>query len=124
MLSQDRETREDVEATKERAVEKLAEIDGRKERQFIAYERGEITLEEYAGFRRRLQSEEEELKAIVARAEAALRQKLAIDDWTQLIIEIVNQWGSLPRPHLKENLRAILEAVYVYEDKPPSLVFT
>ena len=98
------------------ALEELSKIEGRKERQFLAYEKGEITLGEYADHRSRLESEVARLEMIVTESETRLRQGLVFLNLEVALRELVERWQELDRQFLKERFRELFDHILIYED--------
>jgi len=124
MAAQDAQTREEVQRRRQRALEELSQIDDRRERQFIAYEKGEISLEEYAIHRQRLQLEEEDLRQIVAEAEDHLKRRKSLENVRAIIDQVVRSWDRLDRKGLKQQLMALFEVVYAFDDRKVEVIFS
>lgn len=110
------QNQQEIQRQRQAALEELSKIEGRKERQFLAYEKGEITLGGYADHRSRLESEVARLEMIVTESETRLRQGLVFLNLEVALRELVERWQELDRQFLKERFRELFDHILIYED--------
>lgn len=94
----------------------LAQMDGRRSRQFKAYELGEIDLQEYAEHRLALAGEERRLKGRLEEIETSLHLATRMVNFREALNEVLIRWTELPPPSLRSQLATFIDTIEIYED--------
>jgi len=116
LAEQDRRSKADLRKEREAIFEALSNMDDRRRRQWLAYEKGKISLEEFADSRLALKEEEEQLDAALASVEGALSRRMTKDTLRAELRRVAASWQDLERQHLKAALANLIDTIAIYDD--------
>ena len=116
LAQQDHRGKAELRKERETILDALSKMQERRRRQWLAYEKGTISLEEFAKSRLALKEEEEELEGSLGRVEAALTRRVTKDTLKNELSRLAASWRSLERPSLKAALANLIETIAVYDD--------
>lgn len=116
LTQQDHRGKAELRKERETILDALSRMQERRRRQWLAYEKGTISLEEFAENRLALKEEEEQLETALGRAEAELVRTVTKDTLKNELGRLAASWRSLERQSLKAALANLIESIAVYDD--------
>jgi len=124
MLAQeDRRGKAELGNEREEILDALSKMEERRRRQWLAYEKGTISLEQFADSRLALQEEEESLEAALASVEAALTRRITKDTLKNELRRLVTSWQALDRQSLKAAFASLIETIAIYDDRRMEITY-
>lgn len=116
LAAQDRRSKAELTREREAIFEALSKMDQRSRRQWLAYEKGKIDLDEFADSRFALKQEEEKLQGALASVEAALTRRITKDTLRTELGRLAASWQELERHALKAALANVIETIAIYDE--------
>jgi len=124
LAEQDRRSKAELRKEREAIFEALSKMDERRRRQWLAYEKGKISLEEFADSRLALKQEEEQLDAALASVEAVLSRRMTKDTLRAQLGRLAASWQDLERRALKAALANLIDTIAVYDDRRLEITYS
>lgn len=116
LAQQERRGKAELAQEREAILDSLSQMGDRRRRQWLAYEKGKINLEEFADSRILLKDEEEALGAALDSVEAALTRTVTKDTLKDTLARLSHSWQAMERSQLKAALAALIDMIGVYDD--------
>lgn len=123
LAQQDRRGKAELGNEREEILDALSKMEERRRRQWLAYEKGTISLEQFADSRLALQEEEESLEAALASVEAALTRRITKDTLKNELRRLVTSWQALDRQSLKAAFASLIETIAIYDDRRMEITY-
>jgi len=116
LAQQDRRSKAELRKERVALLDVLSQMEKRRRRQWLAYEKAKISLEEFAESRLLLKEEEDQLGAALGSVEAALTRRVTKDTLKADLARLGATWQALDRPTLKAALAGLIDTIAVYDD--------